>query len=64
MDPDATLTDIRSALAHGNRDAAYSNACDLSGWILRGGFAPSDPTWRDTLAEVGLAAPETELELG
>lgn len=62
MDPDATLEWIRAAMAAGNREAAFENACDLSDWTLRGGFEPSDPTWRDTVRELGLV-PAAEIEL-
>ncbi|HUZ53109.1 MAG TPA: hypothetical protein VMU94_11350 [Streptosporangiaceae bacterium] len=64
MDPDATLEEIRTALAAGNTGPATEAASDLSSWVLRGGFAPSDATWRDTLAQLGLVPPETELEAG
>lgn len=57
MDPNQCLADLRSALAHDFRVGAYNHAADLAEWIQRGGFQPSDPTWRDELASLGIADP-------
>jgi hypothetical protein len=57
MDPNQTLADLRTALAHDFRVGAYSHAADLADWIQRGGFQPSDPTWRDELVGLGIAVP-------
>jgi hypothetical protein len=64
MDPDAALEDIRTALAAGDTEAAAQSARDLSGWVLRGGFPPADPAWRDTLRDAGRADADLELEAG
>jgi hypothetical protein len=53
MDPDTTLAWIRDCLAAGNREAAKESGYDLADWILRGGFTPADPSWADTLHELG-----------
>jgi hypothetical protein len=43
MDPNATLSRLLDALTDGDLPAAAEHYNNLTNWIARGGFPPSDP---------------------
>jgi hypothetical protein len=47
MDPNATVHMIREAVQDGDAEEAAYLRSELREWVARGGFEPSDPTWRN-----------------
>lgn len=67
MDPDKALADIIDAAVRGDGPAVRTRADNLSGWLARGGFAPSDPRKTATakaLREVDQAVDHAALRAG
>lgn len=49
MDPNAALKAVLDLLADHDWQAAKERYEDLQAWVLRSGFAPSDPEWEQTI---------------
>ena len=49
MDPNATLKTILDLLADHDWQTAREHYENLRAWVMRGGFAPDDRDWEETI---------------